>query len=87
MGLASIGLASACGTPDSSATWNTVYMTKALDALRADGIPVSDEDLAHLAPTLRAHINPYGKYSFDVESGLARSGFRALREPSAAVSA
>src|SRR6266851_3728201 len=34
-------------------------MTKALDALRAGGIPVRDEDLAHLAPTLRAHINPY----------------------------
>jgi TnpA family transposase len=68
-------------------TWNTVYMTKALDALRADDISVRDEDLAHLAPTLRAHINPYGKYSFDVESGLARSGFRPLREPSAAASA
>jgi TnpA family transposase len=68
-------------------TCNTVYMTKALEALRTDGSPVRDEDLAHLAPTLRAHINPYGKYSFDVESGLTRSGFRPLREPSAAASA
>ena len=37
-----------------------------------DGFPVADRDLVHLAPTLRAHINPYGKYSFDVEGGLAR---------------
>jgi hypothetical protein len=68
-------------------TWNTVYMTRVLDALRADGVSVNDEDLAHLAPTLRAHINPYGKYSFDVDSGLARTAFRPLREPPIAASA
>jgi TnpA family transposase len=68
-------------------TWNTVYMTKALDTLRDNGYPVSDEDLVHLAPTLRADINPYGKYSFDVEGGMARAGFRPLREPAITVSA
>jgi hypothetical protein len=62
-------------------------MTKALDALGADGIPVIDVDLAHLAPKLRAHINPYGKYSFDVDAGLARTGFRPLREPAVTASA
>ena len=68
-------------------TWNTVYMTKALDTLRDNGYPVSDDDLVHLAPTLRAHVNPYGKYSFDVEDGMARAGFRPLREPAITVSA
>jgi TnpA family transposase len=68
-------------------TWNTVYMTQALDALRADDIFARDEDLAHLAPTLRAHINPYGKYSFDVDAGLARTGLRLLREPAVTASA
>jgi TnpA family transposase len=68
-------------------TWNTGYMTKMLDALRANGVPVSDDDLAHLAPTLRAHINSYGKYSFDVDAGLARTGFRPLRDPAASASA
>jgi hypothetical protein len=34
---------------------------KAIDVLRADSISIIDEDVAHLAPTLRAHINPYGK--------------------------
>jgi TnpA family transposase len=43
-------------------TRNTVYMSRALDTLRRDGYGVSDEDLVHLAPTLRAHINPYGRY-------------------------
>jgi hypothetical protein len=68
-------------------TWNTVYMAQALDTLRGDGFPVADEDLAHLAPTLRAHVNPYGKYSFDVEAGMARTGLRPLREANDAVSA
>ena len=35
-------------------TWNTVYMAQALDSLRSEGFSVSDEDLVHLAPTLRA---------------------------------
>jgi hypothetical protein len=68
-------------------TWNTVYITRVLDALRDEGHAVSDEDLAHLAPTLRSHINPYGKYSFDVDAGLARTGFRPLREPPMTASA
>jgi hypothetical protein len=68
-------------------TWNTVYMAQALDALRSNGFLVADEDLVHLAPTLRAHINPYGKYSFDVEAGLARAGLRSLRDPTIAASA
>lgn len=68
-------------------TWNTVYMAQALDSLRSEGFSVSVEDLVHLAPTLRAHINPYGKYSFDVEGGMIRTGFRPLREPAVTVSA
>jgi len=62
-------------------TWNTVYMAQALAAMRSEGLPVFDEDLVHLAPTLRAHVNAYGKYSFDVEAGLARTGLRPLRQP------
>ena len=68
-------------------TWNTVYMTQALAALRAEGYPIADEDLVHLAPTLRAHINVYGTYTFDVEAGLARTSLRPLRAGPAAVSA
>ncbi len=62
-------------------TWNTVYMAQALDSLRSEGFSVSDEDVVHLAPTLRAHINPYGKYSFDVEGGMIRTDFVRSASP------
>jgi len=52
----------------------------ALETLPHEGYPVSNEDLVHLAPTLRAHVNPYAKCSFDVEGGMARTGFRPLGE-------
>ena len=68
-------------------TWNTVYMAEALTAFRDEGYPISDEDLVHLAPTVRAHINPYGKYVFDVERGLARTGLRPLHEHAVTASA
>ena len=64
--------------------WNTVYMAQALSMLREEGYPVSDEDLVHLAPTLRAHINPYGRYVFDVEAGRRRTELRPLRSAEAA---
>ena len=47
--------------------WTTTYLGDALDALRADGYPVTDEDTAHLTPAQHDHINFYGTYSFDVE--------------------
>jgi hypothetical protein len=64
--------------------WNTVYMAEALDTLRADGHGVNDEDLVHLAPTLRQHINIYGKYRFDLDSGARQRGLRPLRQASEA---
>jgi TnpA family transposase len=62
-------------------TWNTIYMAAALEHLASSGEPVIDEDLVHLSPTLHEHINPYGKYRFDVDHGLSRSGLRPLRQP------
>ncbi len=62
-------------------TWNTIYMAAALEQLVSSGEPVIDEDLVHLSPTLHEHINPYGKYRFDVDDGLSRSGLRPLRQP------
>jgi len=49
-------------------------MAAALEQLASSGEPVLDEDLVHLSPTLHEHINPYGKYRFDVDDGLSRSG-------------
>ena len=63
--------------------WTTIYLGDALDALRADGYPVTDEAVAHLTPAQRDHINFYGTYSFDVETELRRQGHRPLRSPAA----
>jgi hypothetical protein len=36
--------------------WNTLYMQPAIDQLRAEGYPVSDEDIPHLSPHVHDHI-------------------------------
>jgi hypothetical protein len=62
--------------------WNTRYMNAALDALRAQGYPVLDDDVARLSPFVRHHLGVHGKYSFllpDLAGGL-----RALRDPDTA---
>jgi hypothetical protein len=62
-------------------TWNTVYMGAAIEALRASGQPITDEALAHLSPALYDHVNPYGKYRFDLAAAAQRQGLRPLRPP------
>ena len=42
-------------------------MGDALDALRADSYPVTDEAAGHLTRAQHDHINFYGTYHFDVE--------------------
>jgi Tn3 transposase DDE domain len=59
--------------------WTTTYLGDALDALRADDYPVTDEHAANLTPAQHDHINFYGTYSFDVETDLRRKGYRPLR--------
>ena len=53
---------------DAVILWNTVHYQEALDGLRAEGYPVNGEDLAHLSPTRYAHVNPYGRYRFDLDA-------------------
>ena len=60
-------------------TWNTVYMNAAIERLRAEGRIGPDIDLGHLSPALYGHVNPYGKYRFEIE-GRAPS-LRPLRSP------
>jgi TnpA family transposase len=61
--------------------WNTVYMSAALEELRAEGYEVFDEDVKHLSPARHEHINPHGKYQFNLERELGRQGLRPLRRP------
>ena len=52
-------------------TWNTVYMNAAIERLRAEGRIGRDIDLGHLSPALYGHVNPYGKYRFEIEGRAA----------------
>jgi TnpA family transposase len=61
--------------------WTTAYLGDTIDALRADGIDVTDEIAAHLTPAQHDHINFYGTYSFDIDAELRRDGHRPLRVP------
>jgi TnpA family transposase len=61
--------------------WNTVYMAAAIEQLKAEGHQISDTDIAHLSPARYEHINPYGKYQFDVALNLSRQQLRPLRPP------
>jgi len=61
--------------------WNTVYMSAVLDQLKAEGYPVDDADVVHLWPARYAHINPYGKYRFNVDEEFHRKCLRLLRLP------
>jgi hypothetical protein len=44
-----------------------------------EGWRIDEADLALLSPARSAHLNPYGKFYFDVERELRRQGFRPLR--------
>jgi hypothetical protein len=66
------------------ALWNTVYLGRALDAVRCYGEMVSDAMLAHLAPLGWQHINLTGDYLWDADGTPASDGFRPLRHMSTA---
>jgi TnpA family transposase len=61
------------------ALWNTVYLGRALDALRAQGEVIPDALLAHVAPSGWQHINLTGDYLWGADGGLGPDGFRPLR--------
>lgn len=62
--------------------WATAYLADALNALRAEGFPVTEEAIAHLTPTRHEFLNPYGRYAFDLDAQTYRTGRRPLRRPS-----
>ena len=66
------------------ALWNTVYLGRALDALRRRGGTMPDTLLAHLAPLGWQHINLTGDYLWGAADSLGPDGFRPLRGSTAA---
>jgi Tn3 transposase DDE domain len=54
-------------------------MAAAIDRLRTDGHSILEDDIARVSPCRYEHINPYGKYAFDVSDGLGGTRLRPLR--------
>ena len=61
------------------ALWNTMYLGRALEALRARGEAIPDALLAHVAPSGWQHINLTGDYLWGADGSLGPDGFRPLR--------
>lgn len=71
----------ACGlnlVVSSIVLWNTVYLERAVSALRENGQPVTEEALAHLSPLKWDHINLTGDYHWPKDTGLGRQKLRPL---------
>jgi hypothetical protein len=61
--------------------WNTVYMERALAALRVDQ-SIEDELVAHLSPLSWEHIHLTGDYVWHANKRVAKGRFRPLRRAS-----
>ncbi len=70
------------------ALWNTVYLGRALEALRRRGESVPEALLPHLAPLGWQHVNLTGDYLWTTTAGsVGPNGFRALRHTDVAEAA
>jgi hypothetical protein len=66
--------------------WNTVYLGRAIVALREHGISIENEALVHLSPIGWEHINLTGDYTWQAAGKLRKGSFRPLRPFAASTS-
>ncbi|EEW2580811.1 Tn3 family transposase [Escherichia coli] len=59
--------------------WNTVYMERAVDALKRKGVKINEQLLSHLSPLGWEHINLTGDYIWKSNRIPASGKFRRLR--------
>jgi TnpA family transposase len=59
--------------------WNTVYLERAVEALKEHGFPVDDSMLQHLSPLGWEHINLTGDYVWQRGQRYKAGKFRPLR--------
>ena len=59
--------------------WRTVYLERAVAAIRQNGQAEPDETLAHLSPLKWEHINLTGDYHWRKDAGLRNRKVRPLR--------
>ena len=61
--------------------WNTVYLSRVVDQLRADGHDLTNEVLRHVSPQIWEHINPIGIYDWSGRSWAAKRNIPILDAP------
>jgi len=61
--------------------WNTVYTTRALEAIRAEGKRPAAADIARLSPLGSEHLRFLGRYNFLLPEDLRDGQLRSLRTP------
>lgn len=59
--------------------WNTVYMERAVQALREDGRDIDETLLRHLSPLGWEHINLTGDYIWQQDKQVEQGKYRSLR--------
>ena len=59
--------------------WNTVYLAKAVDHLKQQGVDIPEEHLEHLSPLGWEHINLTGDYVWDLNQPISFDQLRPLR--------
>ncbi len=60
--------------------WNTLYMNRALEEMRARGMNTLPEDVERLSPLGYDHINMLGRYTFSLSDEIRQGAFHPLRE-------
>ncbi len=60
--------------------WNTLYMHRALEEMRARGMKIATEDIERLSPLGYDHINLLGRYTFSLSDEIRQGAFHPLRE-------
>ncbi len=59
--------------------WNTVYLEKAVDYLKQEGMDIPEEYLQHLSPLGWEHINLTGDYVWNLKQATSFDQLRPLR--------
>lgn len=59
--------------------WTTPYMAEAITSLRAEGVEIPEEHLAHLSPLVWEHVNFLGQYIFEPATAQPLHQLRPLR--------
>lgn len=47
--------------------WNISHIGKLVEQLRAEGHVIDDTTLAQTSPLTSKHLNPFGRYHFDLD--------------------